>query len=59
MTIWIVKKHPPHPYYGGYLEAFTIVSTFATRKEAKEYVDKKMSNKNTSKLYTVGKVTLK
>jgi hypothetical protein len=60
MTIWIAKKHPRHPYSAfGWLDTFTIAATFPTRKEAQEFVNKKMGNRNTSMLYTVGKVELK
>lgn len=60
MTIYIVRKHPRHPYSTfGFTAAFTIDSTFATRKEAQAVVKKKNSNPNTSLLYTVGKVALK
>ena len=60
MTIWIVKRHPPHPYSArGHLKAFTIFSTHATKAEAQEVVTKKMQNKNTNYLYTVGRVQLK
>ncbi len=60
MTIWIVRRHPRMPYgTGGYLAAFTIFSTHATKAEAQEVVTKKMRNKNTNYLYTAGKVQLK
>lgn len=63
MTIWIAKRHPRHPYSYGYhaqtfLGAFTIVGTFSSRKEAKAFVDQKMSRRP-NYLYTVGKVELK
>ena len=59
MTIWIVRKHPIHPYGQGHLEAFTIVGTYATRKEAKAVADAKTNHPNAWNLYTVGKVELK
>ena len=59
MTIWIVRKHPPHQYGQGHLEAFTIVAKFATRKEAKVFADAKNNHPNAWNLYTVGKVELK
>ena len=59
MTIWIARKHARHPYNNGFLAAFEIVKTFATRKEAADWVKAKRSQPNTWLLYTVGKVTLK
>lgn len=60
MTIWIVRKHPLFPYNGGgWMEQFTIHSTHANRKEAKEVADKKNGSKTTNYLYTVGRVSLR
>lgn len=58
MRIWIVRKHPKHPYERrGYLEAFTIHKAYTTRAEAKAEADKKQAKSNY--LYTVGYVELK
>jgi len=56
-TIWIVRKHPPHPYTGiwtriGHLEAFTIHGQYRNRVEAKEAADNK-NNKRSNYLYSV------
>jgi hypothetical protein len=60
MIIWIARKHSRHPYIAyGFLTAFEIIKTFATRKEAKAFVDTKNSHPNTYLLYSVGKVELK
>lgn len=59
-TIWIVRKHPRHPFSSAdHISAFEIFSTHATKAEAKAVCDKKNSNPNTYALYSVGKVTLK
>lgn len=58
MTIWIVKKHSYSRLAGGYLAAFTIDKSFATRKEAAAYAKVKKSKAQT-KLYVVGKVSVK
>ena len=50
-TVWIVRKHPKHPYYRGNLEAFTIHGQYRDRVEAKAEADKK--NKRSNYLYTV------
>jgi hypothetical protein len=58
-VIWVVRKHPPiGRFINGWLEAFVIHSTHATRKEAKAEADLKNSRRP-SYLYTVGKVALK
>ena len=60
MTIWIVRRHPAHPYnHRMHLAAFTIFSTHAAKAEAQAVVTQKMQNKNTNYLYTVGRVQLK
>jgi len=54
-TIWIVRKHPPHPYSHGELynlQAFTIHGQYRNRVEAKEAADNK-NNKRSNYLYTV------
>ena len=59
MTIWIVRKHPRHPYRDfRFLEAFTIDSTHASRKEAMLVADKKNRALLRSRLYSVGRVSL-
>ena len=59
MTIWIVRKHPRHPLWDANIEAFTIVSTHATRAEAAAEASGRNKRRATRVLYTVGKVTLK
>jgi len=59
-TIWIVRKHPPHPY-GGYgagshLEAFTIHKIFHSHAEAKTEAETR--NKKSSYLFTVKRINL-
>ena len=62
MTIWIVRKHPPHPFRSkDHLQAFTIYSVHRSSAEAKLAAKEKTEkSKHFSRyLYTVGRLTLK
>lgn len=58
--IWLLRKHPPHPYqhaFGlGHLKAFTIAGVFANRADAANAARKK--NLRSNYLYTVAKLKL-
>lgn len=59
MTIWIARKHECTIGWSSANFPYKIVKTFATRKEAADWVKAKRSNKNTLWYYSVGKVALK
>jgi len=59
-VIWIVRKHPPHPYRnrgaGSHLEAFTIHKIYFSRAEAKNEAD--LRNQKSTYLFTVKRIDL-
>lgn len=58
-AIWIVRKHPPHPFASGRnIEAFTIVSTHPDARSAREDA-KSRNTEGGASLYSVGRVALK
>ena len=56
--IYLLRKHPPYPYYnfGGrnHLEAFTIVGVYYSRAEAFNIAKEK--NKRSNYLFTVKRI---
>lgn len=59
MTIWIARKHSCHVGWASSDYPFKIVKTFATRKEAADWVKAKRNHPGTCWHYSVGKVALK
>lgn len=58
-TIFIVKKHPPHPYgHRQFLEAFTISGIYSNRKDAAQEAKEKNEHPNTKYFYSVGMIRL-
>ena len=59
-TIWIVRKHPPHPYRGymrgHHTEAFTIHKIYHSLVEAKKEAETR--NKKSTYLFTVKRIDL-
>ena len=59
-TIWIVRKHPPHPYLGHmrghHTEAFTIHKIYHSLAEAKVEAEKR--NKKSSYFFSVKRIYL-
>lgn len=59
--IWIVRKHPPHPYRGymrgAHLEAFTIHKIYHSHAAAK--LEAETRNKKSSYLFTVKRIDLR
>ena len=55
-TIWVVRKHPKHPFMRGHLEAFTIHKIYHSLAEAKAEAEKR--NKKSSYLFTVKRIYL-
>lgn len=60
-TIWIVRRHPPHPFRHecGHLQAFTIHMATLDKSEAEAEAKRKNASKTTNHLYTVEKVHAK
>lgn len=60
-VIWIVRKHPPHPYRnrgcGSHLEAFTIHKIYHSHAAAK--LEAETRNKKSSYLFTVKRIDLR
>lgn len=52
--IWLLRKHPRQPFYGGHLEAFTISGVYHCHADAANVAKKK--NKRSSYLYTVKRI---
>lgn len=57
--IWLLRKHPrhPHPYCGGYLEAFTISGVFYNHAAAAN-VAKEKNKRSNNYLYTVKRMEI-
>lgn len=58
MNVYLLRKHPPHPYSRGPLEAFTIAASSLCRKEIEGMVKEKNA-KSSSYFYTVGILRIK
>lgn len=59
MNIWILRKHPPHPYYvREALEAFTIIGVYDNLLEPQAIALKHNNNKQAYYFYSVKKLQL-
>ena len=60
MEVWIIRKHPPMPYFAhrGHIKQYVIDEICYTKEEA-DAKTKRLNAKATTYLYTVQKLTIK